>query len=214
MCCYTFYMQWDTASLESRSQIFLGRYRSPTPDARWLPREERNSSEESLIFIWLFNNTNIDFIKQKEDQIIALVCMLNSAWNTLPVSMCCPRRAFLIACVISEEVICGLVSVNGLCSFIIVLLGCSSLSLRTQPAPHCCVLSFWPGSLENLSASRTSRQSTKLPWRQGTRSLFSGSSSLLSQDKKLSFSCMVKSIIKPFPGTNSADAVLCLFVHR
>lgn len=68
-------MQWDTASLESRSQIFLGRYQSPTPDARRLPREERSSSEESLIFTWIFSYTNIDFIKQKEDQIIALVCM-------------------------------------------------------------------------------------------------------------------------------------------
>lgn len=69
-------MQWDTVSFTwVEAKFSLAIILSPTPDARWLPREERNFSEESWIFIWSFSYTNLAFIKQKEKKIIALACM-------------------------------------------------------------------------------------------------------------------------------------------
>lgn len=184
------------ASLESRSQIFLGRYLSPTSDARWLPRGERNFFLQKKVKSssgYFATLTEILLNKWRTGYCCRLHArVLNSAWNTLPVSMCHPRGASLIAHVISKEVICGFASVDWLCSFI-VLLGGSSLTLRTQPAPCCCVLSFRPGLLEKISASRISRQSTKLPWRPGTSSLFSRSSLVLSWGKKNLFhACKIK----------------------
>lgn len=140
--------------------------------------------------------------------------MLNSALNTLLVSMCHPRGASLIACVISK-VICGFVSVKWL--FIVLIY---SPTGRQQPFPQnttcssllCPLLQTrvtWEAfSFKNL------QMSTKLPLGQGTSSLFSASSSVLSWGKKYLFHAWLNQITKGFPGTHSADAVPCLIASK
>lgn len=167
---------------------------SPIPDARWLPREKGNSPEETWIFIWRFSYTSLGLIKQKETKIIALACTRECLTQHITLCQC--------QCVVPEEPLCQLLEWQEVKKWFVALYlwaGCAPLwcpweavrgwQLCYQPActseyslhstavsPSC----DQEHSLEQISASRISRWSTKLPCRQVNSSVFSVCSSLLS----------------------------------